>query len=131
MEELRAVTETLLTALKERDAETLERLLDADFNSLATSGEHLGREAYLQATTQGPYRIVELKLEMLEIEHWGDTGIVAGIQNAKLQLPNGDGANSRVAFTDVFRRRGEDWKLRLVHWTEIGPDPDAARVLEI
>jgi hypothetical protein len=50
---------------------------------------------------------------MLAIEHFDRTAVVAGVQRARVRLPDDGLVEGRSAFTDVFVLGPSGWRLRV------------------
>jgi hypothetical protein len=67
-----------------------------------------------------PFQILGASFESLEVEAVDDrTAVVTGIQRAEVRLPTGEHVVSRTAFTDLFVRRGDDWRIRVVQSVDL------------
>jgi hypothetical protein len=110
----------ILDAIVQRDAATLDSVFDEEFVALAPAGGRQRKREFISAVIDAPFEILGASFESLEVEVVDDrTAIVAGIQRAEVRLPTGAHVVSRCAFTDLFVRRGEDWRIRMAQSVDL------------
>lgn len=110
----------ILDAIVQRDAVTLDVMFDDDLVVMAQAGGRLRKAEFISAIVDAPFHIVDASFESLEVEAVDDrTAVVVGIQRAEVQLPTGEQVVSRAAFTDLFVRRGDDWRIRVVYSVDL------------
>jgi ketosteroid isomerase-like protein len=115
VKELARLSHRILDAIVGRDAVTLDVMFDDDFVAMAPAGGRQAKQEFINAFVDAPFHILGASFETLEVEVIDDrTAVVLGIQRAEVQLPTGENVVSRVAFTDVFVRRGDGWRIRVV-----------------
>ncbi len=68
---------------------------------------------------RGEFQIERLWFESLSVEQFDETAVVCGVQRAQVRLPAGDRVEGRTAFTDVFVRAADGWRLRLATSAEL------------
>jgi Domain of unknown function (DUF4440) len=53
------------------------------------------------------------------VDQFDQTAVVCGVQRAQVRLPAGERVEGRTAFTDVFVRVADGWRLRLATSAEL------------
>ena len=92
-------------ALKQRDTETLGRLLTDDFVDTTWQGARRGKREMLQGLAMnGPQ---PLELSDLSVSLHGATAVARGLNT--IRGPDG-GVRARIRFTDVFLYSGGAWR---------------------
>jgi ketosteroid isomerase-like protein len=119
MRELEQLSHQIMDAIRTRDRRALEAVLMADFVQIDELGHRLGKEPFIAAVEAGEFQIEELWFESLSVEQFDETAVVCGVQRAKVRLPAGDRVEGRTAFTDVFVRAADGWRLRLATSAEL------------
>jgi hypothetical protein len=120
VEEFVRLSHRILDAIVRRDAVTLDVLFDDEFVAVAPAGGRQGKQAFINAIADAPFHILGASFESLEVEVVDDrTAVVVGIQRADVQLPTGENVVSRCAFTDVFVRRDNEWRIRVVQSVDL------------
>lgn len=117
--ELLRLSHEIVEAIGRKNAEVLAEILDDDFVHLPSDGQRQTKEEFIKAVLEGAYTIEAIGLESLQVECLGDGGVAAGIQRATGHLPDGTSFVSVGAFTDVFRRTGDGWRLWLAHSVQL------------
>jgi len=94
-----------LTASMRRDIPALREILADDFVDVTYKDTLRGKADHLKSTL-APTKSKQT-LQELKVRHYGDTGIVTGLDDVVAQ----DGAvNYKVRFTDVFVKRSGRWQ---------------------
>jgi len=119
MQDLEQLSHQITDAIRKRDRPGLEAVLMADFVQIDEFGHRLGKEPFIAAVEAGEFEIEELSFESLSVEQFDETAVVCGVQRAQVRLPAGDRVEGRTAFTDVFVRAAEGWRLRLATSAEL------------
>ncbi len=117
LDAFRAVRDGLLS----NDTEALEKLYADDFRSHSLRGEVEGRESVLEAFGPGGVRLDMFEVEDLEVEVFGEVGILTGLGSISGRFDK-TGFRHRVRFVDVFLRRDGRWRYRFSQSTEIAAD---------
>lgn len=107
-------------AIRKKDAKALERILDDQFVYRGPHGPDAAKAEFIKAATTLPVEILEVWGENLRVSVYGETAVLTGVQHAKVQTLEGKEAVSSVAFTDIFVRRLEGWKMTLAFGVELG-----------
>jgi ketosteroid isomerase-like protein len=119
MQDLEQISHQILDAIRTRDRRALEAVLMADFVQIDELGHRLGKEPFIAAVEAGEFQIEKLWFESLSVERFDETAVVCGVQRAQVRLPAGNRVEGRTAFTDVFVRAADGWRLRLATSAEL------------
>jgi ketosteroid isomerase-like protein len=113
--ELARVDEDWMRAMQERDEEALEQIVAQGFRFTAVHlhPDPMNREQWMEAA-MGGYHIVSFAYESMDIDVFGDTGIVHARYS---QMANFDAVNLSNAFslTDVWSRIDGRWQVVARH----------------
>ena len=104
---------TALVALEHRwlaaehDSATLESILAPDFVHVVPTGDFLTKSQHIHySVLYKPPAGGRYEFESLVVRVYGDVGIATGIVRAT----DAKGKVGRTAFTDVFAKRGGEWR---------------------
>lgn len=115
--ELLHISKAILHAICSHDEEALSSYLAADF-VLMSGASRQDRASFLEGVGAADFTTLDAGFEAIEVECWGDTAVVAGVQC--VEVKHGPGSIvSRVGFTDVFVQEQGRWLLRVVVSTEL------------
>jgi peptidylprolyl isomerase len=116
---LREVNRQWAEALKNRDKDTLERILDDQFISTGDEGQVSNKRQWIDAA-MGTIKVESSSLADVTVRVYGDAGIVAGRWSGKFTV---DGKEVRAAFrfTETFARNRGVWRAVASHESRIGP----------
>jgi ketosteroid isomerase-like protein len=120
-----AIEREIMAAIRNKDAAALEPMLGEDFCYRTHFGAEADKEGFLKSITTTPFEIISLHGEELNVDIYGDTAILTGVQIAEARPPEGEKEQSVVAFTDVFVRRSGGWVMVLAYGVELPSDSDA------
>lgn len=109
----------IMTAIRNKDAATLEPLLADDFIYRTHFGAEANKVEFLKSVAAFPVEIVSITGDEVKANVYGETAIITGVQRAEARLPEGGVEESFVAFTDVFVRRDERWLMVLAYGVEL------------
>jgi len=118
-EELTRLSQEVLNAIREKDGTALDRVLDDRFVHVPSGSQTQSRQQFVDSIVAATYTIEDIGFDSLRVEVRDDVGVVAGVQRARGHLPDGQEFCSVGAFTDVFRRTGDGWRLWLAHSVEV------------
>jgi ketosteroid isomerase-like protein len=118
-EEILALERDIMTAIKNKDAATLEPMLADDFIYRTHFGAESDKAEFLKAIASFPVEIIALRGEELKVNVYGETAVLTGLQLAEARPPEGKAEESAVAFTDVFIRREGRWLMVLAYGVEL------------
>jgi ketosteroid isomerase-like protein len=110
-EHLIDLSEQLAAAIARRDVAAVRGFLADKFVQRPAGGAAVDAEAFLANITSIPGDILFVRVEQLTVDISGDSAIVTGIQQARLEI-DGSVVNDSRAFVDWFVRQGGQWRLR-------------------
>ena len=100
----------VFAALARRDPDAVAALLAPDFVHRAPGQPDVDHERFLEGVSSLPESILGIEREGLAAYRAGDTGMVRGVQVARIRV--GDRVvEDRQPFIDVFARRDGTWKM--------------------
>ena len=113
--ELRELSEAWMTAVQERDGDTLERLVAPEFRFMAIhlAPEPMTREQWMTAALTG-YEIISFSFLETDVVVHGETGIVHSRYSQIASLDTVDLTNV-FRLTDVWARRDGVWQVLARH----------------
>jgi ketosteroid isomerase-like protein len=117
--EVLAIEREIMAAIRQKDAPTLAPMLADDFCYRTHFGAETDKAGFLQSVTSSPFEILSLHGEELNVNIYGDTAVLTGVQIAEARPPEGEKEESVVAFTDVFVRRDGRWLMVLAYGVEL------------
>lgn len=109
----------IMTAIRNKDAATLEPLLADDFIYRTHFGAEASKAEFLKSVAAFPVEIVSITGDEVKASVYGETAVITGVQRAEARLPEGGVEESAVAFTDVFVRRDGRWVMVLAYGVEL------------
>jgi ketosteroid isomerase-like protein len=117
--EVLALESEIMAAIRQKDAAALAPMLGDDFCYRTHFGAETDKAGFLQSVTSTPFEILSLHGEELNVNIYGDTAVITGVQIAEARPPEGEKEESVVAFTDVFVRRDGRWLMVLAYGVEL------------
>lgn len=121
-EEVLTIERQIMAAIRQKDVAALEPMLADDFCYRTHFGAETDKAGFLQSVTSTPFEILSLHGEELNVNIYGDTAVITGVQIAEARPPEGEKEESVVAFTDVFVRRDGRWLMVLAFAVELPSD---------
>jgi ketosteroid isomerase-like protein len=109
---LAALNTDYIDSVQNGDVARFEQILDADFYCSNPDGALVDRAGFLKQTAQ-PVTIKGLVADDVKIRVFGDVAIIHGRTN----YTTADGRAAKGRYTDVWVRRGDDWKCVSAHVT--------------
>jgi ketosteroid isomerase-like protein len=106
-----SLSEQLAAAIARRDVTAVRGFLADAFVQRPAGGSGVDAEAFLANIKKIPGDILFVRVEQLTVDISGDSAIVTGIQQARLEI-DGSVVNDRRAFVDWFVKETGSWKLR-------------------
>jgi ketosteroid isomerase-like protein len=88
-EEILAIERDIMTAIKNKDAATLEPMLADDFVYRTHFGAESEKAEFLKAIASFPVEIIALRGEELKVNVYGETAVLTGLQLAEARPPEG------------------------------------------
>ena len=122
VESILRLEKEIMGFIREKDTESLGRLLTADF-VYRTPGGEVGRAEFLKGVASVPGRITSVEGEGLRVSVYGETAVLTGVQRARVRADDGSEQEGVSAFTDIFVRRGGRWRLALAYGVELPAEP--------
>jgi len=113
----RAVRDALIAG----DTEALQGLYAEDFRSHSIRGDVEGREAVLEAFGPGGVRLDMFEVEDLEVEVFGEVGILTGLGSISGRFDRTE-FRHRVRFIDIYLWRDGRWRYYFSQSTEVIPE---------
>jgi ketosteroid isomerase-like protein len=117
--EVLAAQERFWEALRGRDRAGFERVLAQDFVCRSPGEADQSRGAFIDVLLRFPGAVRRVGSDNLGVHFIGDAAIVSGVQEAELELPDGTAMTDRVAITNVFVPKGDQWVLLLAHAVQL------------
>ncbi len=116
---LRGIESRLATAWVEGDRPLIEQILADDWSVTDLTGRVLTKAEVLgEAFGSKDRKIVSLHIDDIQVRSFGDWAIVTGRTQAAGEY-QGNVAEVRLRFTDVFVNRGGNWQAVVSHATLI------------
>ena len=109
---LRRAEGRLFAAIAARDLDSLDVELTDDFVYTQIGVVEQDREAFLTAIRDMPFRILDLRGENFKVRVMGDVGVLSGVQQAQVEMPDGTIVSGTTAFVDIFVMTANGWRLR-------------------
>jgi ketosteroid isomerase-like protein len=117
IETLRAIEERLAAAWVERDRLFIEQTLADDWSVTDLTGQVLTKAEVLKEVFDSENRqVVSMQIEDINVRPFGDWAIVTGRTDAAGEY-QGEVAEVRLRFTDVFAYRDGRWQVVASHAT--------------
>jgi ketosteroid isomerase-like protein len=111
-DDLRRAEDRLFIAIAARDIDALDAELTDDFIYTQIGVADQDREAFLTAIRDMPFRILHLRGESFKVRVMGDVGVLSGVQQAQVEMPDGTIVSGTTAFVDIFVMTAHGWRLR-------------------
>ena len=122
------IASDIMTAIRNKDAATLEPMLADEFIYRTHFGAEADRTAFLTSIASMPQEILAIRGEELKVNVFGETAILTGVQLAEARPLEGEAEESVVAFTDVFVRREGRWLMVLAYGVELPSEQEPLEV---
>ncbi len=106
--------EALRRAMLAGDAEALDRLLADDTVFTDQNGGRMGKQEDLAAHRSGLLRLTNVDVSEQEIRMFGDVAVVT-LTAALAGSYGGEGFAGRFAYTRVWARAGDSWRVAAAH----------------
>ena len=122
------IEQDIMAAIKGKDTAALDPMLADEFVYRTHFGAEADKAEFLKSIASFPMKIVSLRGEELNVNIYGETAVITGVQLAEALPPEGETEESAVAFTDVFVRRDGRWLMVLAYGVEL---PSESEPLEV
>jgi ketosteroid isomerase-like protein len=118
--ELARLQEDWMRALQQRDMDTLERIVGSGFRFMAIhlAPEPMTREQWMAAAREG-YTIVSFAYEQMDVDVFGDTGIVHS-RYSQVASYHHTSLSNVFRLTDVWSRTPDGWRVQARHSSILG-----------
>jgi FKBP-type peptidyl-prolyl cis-trans isomerase/uncharacterized protein YdeI (BOF family) len=116
---LKAAEQQWMEAFKNRDNDTLIRILDDRFIFTDEDGRVFNKTEYIDAVVRH-IKVESYTMDDMTVRVFGDTGVVAGHWIGKLTI-DGKDASENVRYTDTFVRRLGRWRVVASQDTKMPP----------
>ncbi len=116
IESILQVQQRFWSALQTQFAVDFESVLAENYRCVSPNQPDQNRSEFIHIITSMPFIVSAVTCQNLQVDVWGDTAVLTGVQIAHMQLPNnGESVVDSIAITNVFNRVGEDWRMVLSH----------------
>jgi ketosteroid isomerase-like protein len=112
---LMALEQALFRAIQARDRAALTELLAEDFVFRGPGDVELDRATFLDNITTLPGTILSVEGTQVQAHTFGETGVLTGVQHARVRMQDGAEVTDSQAFSDVCVRREGRWWVVLAH----------------
>lgn len=113
----------IMAAIKNKDAVTLEPMVADDFVYRTHFGAESNKAEFLKGIASFPVEILTIRGEELNVNVFGETAVLTGVQIAEVRVPEAGTEEGAVAFTDIFVRRDGRWSMVLAYAVELPSEP--------
>ena len=113
------LAQEVFTAIRKKDASSLERILADDFIHRSADGSESVKEEFLQGISAMPMEITSVRGEQQKVSVYGEVEVMTGIQHADWRQGDEAAGVSSVAFVDVFVLRDGRWLMVLAYGVEL------------
>jgi len=104
------------SALQSQLPTDFDTVLAENYRCVSPDMPDQNRTEFIHTLTSMPLTVSAVTCQNLQVDVWGDTAVLTGVQVAHMQLPNnGESVVDRIAITNIFNRVGEDWRMVLSH----------------
>lgn len=117
--DLKAAFEKGLAAYDKNSMEAIQQMDDKLRFVAGHSGQFYDKAATLALLKSRPAAKSETQMSDLRVKQSGSLGVVSGIRNHALVLPNGQKMTWKDAFTYTFEWKNNNWVLTDLHHTKI------------
>jgi ketosteroid isomerase-like protein len=107
---IKRLEQNMIAALVKDDLQKLESFVDKDSVYVSEEGEIQHGEEAFKEIKSGALKITKAELGPIEIHTFGDVAIATYIVTAE-GVYQGKPISGKYATTDVFKRKGSDWKI--------------------
>jgi len=102
------------TAIVNKDAAALERLLADEFNGTSPTAHTFPKAIALGELKSGKYVVASMELDEISVNVYGDVAVAFTSQNEKSQYAGKD-TSGHYHFTDVWARKNGRWQVVASH----------------
>lgn len=105
----------MFTAIRARDRQGLDRILDERFELRVPGKPPVDRAGFIDAILSIPGTLLSVGSDDVRAHVYGDVGVLTGRQHARVRLEDGTTVDDVQAFTDVALLRDGQWRMVLAH----------------
>jgi ketosteroid isomerase-like protein len=109
----------IMNAIESKNSATLAEMVRDDFTYRTHFGAAATKAQFLQSIASFPMEIISIDGEELNVDVYGETAILTGVQRARARAPEGQPEESMVAFTDVFVKTNGQWLMVMAYGVEL------------
>ena len=109
----------IMDAIRSKNTTALAPMLADEFIYRTHFGAEASKPDFLQSIATFPMEILSLEGDELNVNIYGETAILTGVQRAQARPPEGQPEESCVAFTDVFVKVEGKWLMVLAYAVEL------------
>ncbi|WP_157758741.1 nuclear transport factor 2 family protein [Cystobacter fuscus] len=124
--QLRQLEQDMFSAIRTRDRQLLESILDERFELRVPGSPTADRAGFIGAILAIPGTILSVESDDLRVHVYGDVGVLTGRQHARVRLEDGTIVDDVGAFTDIALNGG--WFSLTASPCQPPPDSSRARL---
>lgn len=109
---VRRLEQELIEAFRRNDADSLDRIMAADFVFTDPRGASFTKERWLEDLASGAFAFESIEIGDVRVRLAGDTALVTGLVTLKARSRAG-GYNGQFGVIDVYMKREKGWQLAL------------------
>jgi ketosteroid isomerase-like protein len=109
----------IMEAIRTKNTPALTSMVRDDFVYRTHFGAAANKEDFLKSVASFPMEIISIRGEELNVDVFGETAILTGVQVAQARPPEGKPEESAVAFTDVFTKTDGRWLMVMAYGVEL------------
>ena len=107
--QLNELEQRLVKAWLDNDWETVNAILDDDWSVIDPGGQVLNKTQVLREAKSGQRKMEAGSIDEVKVRSFGEVAVVTGRTTAAGTY-QGQSFSVSLRFTDVFVRRGDDWR---------------------
>ncbi len=115
IESILQVQQRFWSALQSQVPADFDFVLAENYRCVSPNEPDQNRAEFIHMLTSMPMIVSLVTCQNLQVDVWGDTAVLTGVQIAHMKFQNGEGVVDRIAITNVFNRLDEDWRMVLSH----------------
>jgi uncharacterized protein DUF4440 len=105
----------LFSAIRMRDRQGLERILDERFELRVPGKPPVDRAGFIDAILSVPGTLLSVESDDVRAHVYEDVGVLTGRQHARVRLEDGTTVDDVQAFTDIALLSEGQWRMVLAH----------------
>lgn len=96
------------------DVEKVRRALADDFVQIGSAGRTITKAGFLDHTRSDKRKLTAVEFDPEDVSVWGHVAVLRG-SATETWLTDGQTSTTRIAYMDVYVKRGDDWLLVRAH----------------